>query len=140
MKVTPFGKRRVALPEPAMRGLQTLALRYHVTPERVLEQVVMRLLEARYEELEDVAAQATADDWTIERPRFALPATVIHLAERRWRHRDRARVRGILERARDVRSRAASAVTQAGLARQHARAAVAVARDTRAKLDDRRAG
>jgi hypothetical protein len=140
MKVTPFGKRRVALPEPAMRGLQALALRYHVTPEQVLEQVVTRLLHGRYEELEDIAAQATAEDWTTERPRFAVPAKVIDLAKHRRRGADPARVPSILQRARDARSHAASAVTHATLAREHAQAAVAFARVMRAKLEARRAG
>jgi hypothetical protein len=132
MKVTRFGKRRIALPEPAMRGLQTLALRYHVTPEQLLEQVVVRLLDGRYEELEDIAAEHSPYDWTTERPRFATPAKVIDLAERRRRRHAVAEVRGILERARVVRERAACAVVNAGRARQAARAAVEqshVARD-----------
>ena len=138
MKVIPFGKRRVALPQPAMVRLQALARRYDVTPEEVLEHVVMRLLECRYEELEDIAAEVTATDWTVERPRFAVPAKVIDLAERRHRG-DPERVRRLLERARTVRADAACAVHHAALARAQARAAVEHARVTRATHGRRRA-
>ena len=139
MKVTPFGKRRVALPEPAMSRLQALARRYDVTPEQVLEHVVMRLLECRYDELEDIAVDATGHDWTTERPRFAVPAKVIDLARRRRHRADPARVRRLVERARSARADAARAVDQAVLAREQARAAVANARAARATYC-RRAG
>ncbi|HEY3067683.1 MAG TPA: hypothetical protein VGL09_17970 [Methylomirabilota bacterium] len=138
MTVIPFGKRRVALPQPAMARLQALARRYDVTAEEILEHLVMRLLESRYEELEDIAAQLTATDWTVERPRFPVAAKVIDLAERRPR-RDPERVRRLLERARNARESAACAVSHSVLARELGRTAVAHARLTRATYGCRRA-
>jgi hypothetical protein len=128
MDVRPLRARTVALSEPAMRGLQTLAQLHNVSAEQLLEQLILGFLEFRTDEVEQIARDLAGTSPAVPRG----PAKVIDMEERRRRRSPETPSRP-QQRSQALRQQAGKLVEQSRAVRALSREALAHSRERRGR-------